>query len=123
MLATMSGNPFVFGVLFLLLVLGIGLALVWTAERSPAAPFFQRSIGIVSAFANTLAVLFGLLTAFLANDVWMQVEKARAAALAVTLYTLAMAFTLWVILARLDPFAGWTPLSLQPIEAAIAPPG
>lgn len=79
MLAIISANPILFGMLFLLLNLGIGWLLVWIAEHSPAAPFFQRHAGVVAPFIAMLVILFSLWAAFLANDVWIEGERARGA--------------------------------------------
>ncbi len=45
-------------------------------------------------------------------------SKPRAALLAVTLFSFGMAFMLWVVLVRLDPFAGKNATSLAPIAKA-----
>jgi hypothetical protein len=42
----------------------------------------------------------------------------RASALAVVLFSTAIAFVLWTTLVRLDPFAGASSVSLEPIVAA-----
>ena len=44
--------------------------------------------------------------------------KPRATVLAITLFGVGMAFMLWVVLERLDPFGGKYPVSLTPIKAA-----
>lgn len=70
---------YVFAVLFLLLIIGIGYALVWVAEKSPAKPLLQSCAGVVAPYSNLLAILFALFAAFMANDVSIHAERARAA--------------------------------------------
>jgi hypothetical protein len=53
-----------------------------------------------------------------AGVVVVHLDKPRAAMLAVTLFGVGMAFTLWVIFMRLDPYSGRHSVSLAPIEAA-----
>jgi hypothetical protein len=53
-----------------------------------------------------------------AGVVVVHLDKPRAAMLAVTLFGIGMAFTMWVIFIRIDPYAGRHPVSLSPIEAA-----
>lgn len=77
-MSTITANPAIFSVPFLLIVLGIGLLLVWVAEKSPAARFLHRNAGVVAPFSNLLALLFGLFVAFLANDIFIHAEHARA---------------------------------------------
>lgn len=52
-------------VLLYSLVAGI----VWLTHLSPARPFFASCIGIAGPFFASVALLFGLFSAFLANDV------------------------------------------------------
>lgn len=78
MMETVAANPAIFAPLFLLLSLGVSWFLVWVAERSPAAPFFQTFAGVSPFFVGTISLLFGLMTAFLANEAWNQQEKARS---------------------------------------------
>jgi len=60
--------------------------------------------------------ILGILTQI--GVVTVHLGKPRAAALATTLFAVGMAFMLWVVLMRLDPFAGKNAVSLAPIEAA-----
>lgn len=78
-MSTITAYPYLFSIPFLLIIVGIGLLLVWVAERSPAAPLLKSCAGVVAPFASLLALLFGLFSAFLANDVLVHAERARAA--------------------------------------------
>jgi len=51
----------------LLYVVAVGI--LWLTHLSPARPFFASCVGIVGPFFASVAVLFGLFAAFLANDV------------------------------------------------------
>ena len=42
----------------------------WLIYRSPIKAFFQRAIQVESALIGSVAILFGLFAAFLANDIW-----------------------------------------------------
>jgi hypothetical protein len=81
MLRLFATHWYVFGPLFLAFNIGLGLLLVWIAERSPAAPFWQRRVGVGHELTATVALIFGLYSAFLAEDVWTMHDKARAAVL------------------------------------------
>jgi hypothetical protein len=81
MLRLFASHWYVFGPLFLAFNISLGLFFVWIAERSPVAPFWQRCQGVASPVIGTLALLFGLYSAFLANDVWSMHDKARTAVL------------------------------------------
>jgi hypothetical protein len=76
-----SGTAYlpVLGVIFLAVICGIGLLLVWVAELSALAPFFERFSGVVAPFAAVLALLFGLFIVFLSGDVVNQRNRAEAA--------------------------------------------
>jgi hypothetical protein len=63
-----SGTAGIILIPFVLLYL-IAFAIVWLTHLSPARPFFASCIGIVGPFFASVAVLFGLFAAFLANDV------------------------------------------------------
>jgi hypothetical protein len=63
---------------FVLLYL-IAAAIVWLTHRSPARPFFASCIGIAGPFFASVAVLFGLFSAFLANDVQHRNAEVNAA--------------------------------------------
>jgi hypothetical protein len=81
MLQLFASHWYVFGPLFLAFNVGLGLFFVWVAEFSPASGFWQRCSGVASPVIGTLALMFGLYSAFLANDVWAMHDKARAAVL------------------------------------------
>ena len=53
---------------FVLLYL-VAIGIVWLTHLSPARGFFSSCIGIAGPFFASVAVLFGLFSAFLANDV------------------------------------------------------
>jgi hypothetical protein len=78
-MSTILTYPYIFSLLFLAAIVGIGLLLVWVAEKSPARTLLQKGTGVVAPFGNLLALLFGLFSAFLANDVSIHAERARAA--------------------------------------------
>jgi len=81
MLRLFATHWYIFGPLFLAFNISLGLLLVWIAERSPAAPFWQRRVGLGHQLTATVALIFGLYSAFLAEDVWTMHDKARAAVL------------------------------------------
>lgn len=78
-MSTVIAYPYVFALLFLLVVIGIGLFFVWVAEKSPLKPLLHSCTGVAAPFAGLLALLFGLFSAFLANDVSVHTERARTA--------------------------------------------
>ena len=78
-MSTINAYPVAFAILFLLSIVGIALSLVWIAEKSPLAPLLSTCSGVVAPMATLLALLFGLFTAFLANDVSVHAERARSA--------------------------------------------
>lgn len=41
----------------------------WLVYRSPIKSFFQKAIGVEGALIGSVAILFGLFAAFLANDI------------------------------------------------------
>src|SRR3954447_7548262 len=51
------------------LLYSVAAGIVWLTHLSPARPFFASCTGIVGPFFASVAVLFGLFAAFLANDV------------------------------------------------------
>jgi hypothetical protein len=51
------------------LLYSVAAGIVWLTHLSPARPFFATCTGIVGPFFASVAVLFGLFAAFLANDV------------------------------------------------------
>ena len=63
---------------FVLLYL-IAAGIVWLTHLSPARPFFASCIGIAGPFFASVAVLFGLFSAFLANDVQHRNAEVKAA--------------------------------------------
>jgi hypothetical protein len=63
---------------FLLLYL-IAVGIVWLTHLSPARPFFASCIGIVGPFFTSVAVLFALFSAFIANDVQQRNDEVRVA--------------------------------------------
>lgn len=79
MLTTLAGYPYLFGSLFLLLVVGGGALMVWLAEHSALAPHFQKCAGLVGPFASLLALMFSLFVVFVATDIWNQRDKAEEA--------------------------------------------
>lgn len=74
-----TAHPYLYSVPFLLVIVGIGWLLVWTAERSSARTWLQSCAGVAAPVASVLALLFGLFSAFLANDVSIHAERAQAA--------------------------------------------
>jgi hypothetical protein len=58
----------------------IAATLVWLTHLSPARPFFASCIGITGPFFASVAVLFSLFAAFLANGVQQANNQAQAAA-------------------------------------------
>jgi hypothetical protein len=61
------------------LLYSIAAGIVWLTHLSPARPFFASCIGITGPFFASVAVLFGLFAAFLANDVQHSDAEFRAA--------------------------------------------
>ena len=55
--------------------------IVWLTHKSPARPYFASCVGIPGPFFASVAVLFGLFAAFLANDVQRRDAEAQAAVL------------------------------------------
>jgi len=55
--------------------------IVWLTHLSPARPFFASCVGIVGPFFTSVAILFALFAAFLANDVERADGQAQAAVL------------------------------------------
>src|SRR5262245_24412363 len=60
-----------------LYVMAVGI--VWLTHLSSARPFFASCIGIAGPFFASVAVLFGLFSAFLANDVQHRNTDLKAA--------------------------------------------
>ena len=63
-----------------LVLYAIAATLVWLMHLSPARPFFASCIGIAGPFFASVAVLFSLFAAFLANGVQQRSNEAQAAA-------------------------------------------
>jgi hypothetical protein len=66
----------VFASLFVV-YLSVALILVWLSFRSPASAFIRTLKGVVAPFFSSTAVIFGLLIAFLANDIWDRNKQAE----------------------------------------------
>jgi hypothetical protein len=62
-----------------ILLYAIAAAIVWLTHLSPARPFFASCVGIAGPFFASVAVLFSLFAAFLANDVQHRDAEARGA--------------------------------------------
>lgn len=73
-----SGTPGIILVPFVTLF-ALAAAMTWITHRSPARPFFASCVGVAGPFFVSVGVLFSLFAAFLANDVWRQVERAQTA--------------------------------------------
>jgi hypothetical protein len=78
-MSAIVGYPIILGVAFMLAIVGIGFALVWIAEKSPARHLLHSCAGVAAPMSGLLALLFGLFAAFLANDVSVHSDRARAA--------------------------------------------
>lgn len=52
------------------LYMSVAVLLVWISFRSRAAPWVQSFRGIVPPFFGSTAIIFGVLIAFLSNDIW-----------------------------------------------------
>lgn len=57
-------------VLSLLTPLAVALLILILEKRGPLAPALQRTTGLVGPYFTSIAILFGLFTALLMNDVW-----------------------------------------------------
>ena len=70
-----------FGIVLIpfILLYGIAGGIVWLTHLSPARPFFASCIGIAGPFFASVAVLFSLFAAFLANDVQHRDAEAKSA--------------------------------------------
>jgi hypothetical protein len=80
-MSTVTTYPFIFAWPFFFAVIGAGLLLVWIAEKSPARRLLRSCGEVIAPYPGLLALLFGLLAAFLATDVSVHTEQARAAVL------------------------------------------
>jgi hypothetical protein len=61
------------------LLFAIAAGIVWLTHLSPARRFFASCVGIVGPFFGSVALLFSLFAAFLANDVQHQAGLAQVA--------------------------------------------
>ena len=61
------------------LLYAIAAALVWLTHLSPARPFFASCVGIAGPFFASVAVLFSLFAAFLANGVQQRTHEVQTA--------------------------------------------
>ena len=59
----------------------IAAGIVWLTHESPARRYFASCVGIPGPFFASVAVMFGLFAAFLANDVQRRDAEAQAAVL------------------------------------------
>lgn len=66
----------VFASLFVL-YLGAAALMVWLSFRSRLAPWIQTFRGVVPPFFGSTAIIFGVLIAFLSNDVWERNKQAE----------------------------------------------
>jgi len=87
--------PAVFATLFAFYFATAAL-LVWLSFRSPLRDPIQSARGVVAPFFGSVAVIFGLLVAFLSNDIWDRNKQAQRVILTeadtlVALYSLSVA--------------------------------
>lgn len=87
--------PLVFATLFAF-YLATAALLVWLSFRSPLRGQVQSFKGVVAPFFGSVAVIFGLLIAFLSNDIWDRNKQAERVVLTesdtlVALYSLGIA--------------------------------
>src|SRR5215470_11715453 len=61
------------------LLFAIAAGIVWLTHLSPARAYFASCVGIVGPFFGSVALLFSLFAAFLANDVQHRATEAQAA--------------------------------------------
>lgn len=55
----------------------VALILFALEARGPLAPSLQKSLGLVGPYFTSVAILFGLMSALLMNDVWQKDNAAR----------------------------------------------
>jgi hypothetical protein len=60
----------------------VTIAIHWLSFGRITRPWAQGNAGVVAPYAGVLAVLFALLTGFLANDIWERERQAERAVLA-----------------------------------------
>jgi hypothetical protein len=75
-----SGTVGIIVIPFVLLY-AIAAGIVWLTHKSPARPYFASCVGIPGPFFASVAVMFGLFAAFLANDVQRRDAEAQSAVL------------------------------------------
>jgi Protein of unknown function (DUF4239) len=73
-----SGTVGIIVIPFVLLYV-LAALIVWITHKSPARPYFASCVGIPGPFFASVAILFGLFAAFLANDVQRRNAEAQAA--------------------------------------------
>ena len=87
--------PAIFASLFVF-YLATAAFLVWLSFRSPLRAHVQSLKGVVAPFFGSVGIIFGLLIAFLSNDIWDRNKQAERVVLTesdtlVALYSLGMA--------------------------------
>src|SRR5450432_1247792 len=87
--------PVLFASLFAF-YLGTAALIVWLSFRSRLSGHIQSFKGVVAPFFGSTAVIFGLLIAFLSNDIWDRNKQAERTVLTesatlVALYSLSAA--------------------------------
>jgi len=55
----------------------VALVLFGLEARGPLAPMLQKPLGLVAGYFTSVAILFGLMSALLMNDVWQKDNAAR----------------------------------------------
>ncbi len=65
----------------LLFWLASAALLWWFFQRSPLAPFWRNSPGIVAPYFSSVAVLFALSVGFMGVDIWQRADRAQQAVL------------------------------------------
>ncbi len=75
----LGSNTWVIILVPFVVLYAIALAIVWVTHESPARPYFASCTGIPGPFFASVAVLFGLFAAFLANDVQRRNANAETA--------------------------------------------
>ena len=73
-----SGNAGIVLIPFIVLYL-IAALIVWVTHKSPARLYFASCVGITGPFFTSVAILFALFAAFLANDVQRRNTQAQSA--------------------------------------------
>ncbi len=76
--------------------LGVAALIVWLSFRSKLAPWVQSFRGVVPPFFGSTAIIFGVLIAFLSNDIWERNKQAEHVVFTesdtlIALYTLSAA--------------------------------